>query len=120
MCGHAHTWLCCRLNVRLRKALFHSLLAAEIGFYDVTKASAVGTLNCLQPRSHTFACAFPGALIQIPKVIAFHQAHGFTVAHHCCLFGYAMQTGEITSRLSTDTSSVSDSVCLNLNVMLRR
>jgi hypothetical protein len=29
----------CRLNVRLRKALFHSLLAAEIGFFDVTKAS---------------------------------------------------------------------------------
>lgn len=29
------------------------------------------------------------------------------------------RTGEITSRLAADTSSVSDSVCLNLNVILR-
>ncbi|KAL6751648.1 hypothetical protein V8C86DRAFT_2773879 [Haematococcus lacustris] len=54
-----------KLNVRIRKRLFKSLLAAEVGFYDTTK------------------------------------------------------TGEITSRLSADTSTVSDSVCLNLNVMLR-
>lgn len=29
------------------------------------------------------------------------------------------KTGDITSRLSADTTSVSDSVCLNLNIMLR-
>ncbi len=29
------------------------------------------------------------------------------------------KTGEITSRLSADTTTVSDQICLNLNVMLR-
>lgn len=29
------------------------------------------------------------------------------------------KTGEITSRLSADTTTVADQVCLNLNVMLR-
>lgn len=54
-----------RMNVRIRKELFTSLLHQTIGFFDTTK------------------------------------------------------TGDITSRLSADTTSVSDSVCLNLNVMLR-
>ncbi|KAL6776308.1 hypothetical protein ACKKBG_A20615 [Auxenochlorella protothecoides x Auxenochlorella symbiontica] len=54
-----------RLNVRLRAALFASLLAQEAGFYDATR------------------------------------------------------TGDITSRLSADTTTVSDQVCLNLNIMLR-
>ncbi|KFM26191.1 ATP-binding cassette sub-family B member 9 [Auxenochlorella protothecoides] len=54
-----------RLNVRLRAALFASLLAQEAGFYDGTR------------------------------------------------------TGDITSRLSADTTTVSDQVCLNLNIMLR-
>ncbi|KAG2446750.1 hypothetical protein HYH02_008311 [Chlamydomonas schloesseri] len=54
-----------RLNVRLRKQLFHSLLQFEVGFFDTTK------------------------------------------------------TGEITSRLAADTSTVADQVGLNLNVMLR-
>ena len=54
-----------RLNVRIRRRLFASLLRQEIGFFDSTK------------------------------------------------------TGEITSRLSADTTTVADQVCLNLNVMLR-
>ncbi|KAG2435284.1 hypothetical protein HXX76_007360 [Chlamydomonas incerta] len=54
-----------RLNVRLRKQLFHSLLQFEVGFFDTTK------------------------------------------------------TGEITSRLAADTTTVADQVGLNLNVMLR-
>lgn len=54
-----------RLNVRLRRRLFHSLLHQDISFFDVTR------------------------------------------------------TGEITSRLSADTTTVSDQICLNLNVMLR-
>ena len=54
-----------RLNVRLRRALFESLLAQDAGFFDSTK------------------------------------------------------TGEITSRLAADTSTVSDQISLNLNVMLR-
>jgi hypothetical protein len=29
------------------------------------------------------------------------------------------KTGEVTSRLSADTTTVSDQICLNLNVMLR-
>lgn len=29
------------------------------------------------------------------------------------------KTGEITSRLAADTTTVSDQICLNLNVMLR-
>ncbi|GLC71744.1 hypothetical protein PLESTF_001161500 [Pleodorina starrii] len=54
-----------RLNVRLRKSLFHALLQMEVGFFDTNR------------------------------------------------------TGEIISRLSADTSTVSDQVGLNLNVMLR-
>lgn len=54
-----------RLNVRLRKALFASLMRQDPGFFDSTK------------------------------------------------------TGEITSRLAADTSTVSDQISLNLNVMLR-
>ncbi|KAG2494082.1 hypothetical protein HYH03_007724 [Edaphochlamys debaryana] len=54
-----------RLNVRLRKQLFHALLQFEIGYFDTTK------------------------------------------------------TGEITSRLAADTSTVADQVGLNLNVLLR-
>ena len=54
-----------RLNVRLRRRLFSSLLRQDAGFFDVTK------------------------------------------------------TGEITSRLAADTTTVSDQICLNLNVALR-
>jgi len=54
-----------RLNVRLRRTLFESLLKQDPGFYDTTK------------------------------------------------------TGEITSRLSADTATVSNQISLNLNVMLR-
>eukprot|EP00887_Chlorella_sp_A99_P006350 scaffold3.g6350.t1 len=55
-----------RLNVRIRKQLFASLMNQDTAFFDMTK------------------------------------------------------TGEITSRLSADTTTVSDQICLNLNVMLRR
>lgn len=54
-----------RLNVRLRSALFKSLLSQDVAFYDSEKI------------------------------------------------------GSLTSRLSADTSSVSDSVSLNLNIMVR-
>ncbi|KAG7669825.1 hypothetical protein Ndes2437B_g06013 [Nannochloris sp. 'desiccata'] len=54
-----------RLNVRLRRTLFESLMKQDPGFYDTTK------------------------------------------------------TGEITSRLAADTTTVSDQISLNLNVMLR-
>lgn len=54
-----------RLNVRLRKRLFASLMSQEVGFYDTTK------------------------------------------------------TGDVTSRLAADTTTVSDQISLNLNVMLR-
>lgn len=54
-----------RLNVRLRRRLFHSLTCQDSGFFDTTK------------------------------------------------------TGEITSRLAADTTTVSDQISLNLNVMLR-
>ncbi len=54
-----------RLNVRLRRTLFASLMQQDTGFYDTTK------------------------------------------------------TGEITSRLAADTTTVSDQISLNLNVMLR-
>ena len=54
-----------RLNVRIRRRLFGSLMAQDAAFFDGTK------------------------------------------------------TGDITSRLSSDTTTVSDQICLNLNVMLR-
>ena len=54
-----------RLNVRIRRTLFASLMRQDTGFYDTTK------------------------------------------------------TGEITSRLAADTTTVSDQISLNLNVMLR-
>lgn len=54
-----------RLNVRLRRTLFASLIRQEAGFFDTTK------------------------------------------------------TGDITSRLAADTTTVSDQISLNLNVMLR-
>lgn len=63
--GGLFTVAMARLNVRIRRRLFASLLRQEIGFFDSTK------------------------------------------------------TGEITSRLSADTTTVADQVCLNLNVMLR-
>lgn len=37
----------------------------------------------------------------------------------CRSFFDTTKTGEITSRLSADTTTVSDQICLNLNVMLR-
>ena len=63
--GGLFTVAAMRLNVRIRRTLFHSLLHQDAGFFDTTK------------------------------------------------------TGEITSRLSADTTTVSDQICLNLNVMLR-
>ena len=54
-----------RLNVRIRRRLFGSLMGQDAAFFDGTK------------------------------------------------------TGDITSRLSSDTTTVSDQICLNLNVMLR-
>ena len=63
--GGLFTLSMCRLNVRLRKRLFKSLLYQDVGFFDLNK------------------------------------------------------TGELSSRLSSDTSTVSDQISLNLNVMLR-
>ena len=63
--GGLFTAAMARLNVRIRRELFGSLLTQEIGFFDTSK------------------------------------------------------TGEITSRLAADTTTVSDQICLNLNVALR-
>eukprot|EP00890_Picochlorum_soloecismus_P002479 jgi/Picsp_1/3231/NSC_06071-R1_atp-binding cassette sub-family b member 9 len=63
--GGLFTYAMTRLNVRLRKKLFSSLLKQDCGFFDTNK------------------------------------------------------TGDITSRLSADTTTVSDQICLNLNVMMR-
>ena len=63
--GGLFTYAMTRLNVRLRKKLFSSLLKQDSGFYDTTR------------------------------------------------------TGDITSRLSADTTTVSDQICLNLNIMMR-
>lgn len=41
------------------------------------------------------------------------------IAPLCRSFFDTTKTGEITSRLSADTTTVSDQICLNLNVMLR-
>lgn len=66
----------------------------------------------------------------MPRLLERCPSHARTaqlLAKHACPsfdkqdvgFYDTTKTGEITSRLSADTTTVSDQICLNLNVMLR-
>lgn len=79
-----------RLNVRIRTQLFASLLRQEIGFYDTSK-----TGNRVEPFH-------PGDISGMHDLM---KVKGLA--------------GDITSRLSADTTTVSDQICLNINVVVR-
>ena len=65
--------------------------------------------------------AAPGWACCCPDGERMHPASGtsFCLTLSRCSFFDTTKTGEITSRLSADTTTVSDQICLNLNVMLR-
>ena len=107
-----------RLNVRIRTRLFQSLLRQEQGFFDVTRSGMAPLPSiCLLPsRDQAAACllAHLAFLLRFAALAAlqtfFRLLHGH-IPSACA--------GDITSRLSADTTTVADQVCLNLNVFLR-
>ena len=98
-----------RLNVRIRTRLFQSLLRQEIGFFDVTRSGKpflrllVSDLQCSQSQP-----------LVLWSCLCYGSPSRLTLYMHMSRFA-----GDITSRLSADTTTVSDQVCLNLNVFLR-
>jgi ABC-type multidrug transport system fused ATPase/permease subunit len=102
-----------RLNVRIRQELFKSLLAQEVGFYDTAQTGAglwdVGVLGFVGEELVWGAPAWESLSLRT-----------ITEAQHKlpCL-SVVMAAGEISSRLSADTTTVSDAISLNLNVLVR-
>jgi len=97
-----------RLSVRIRSRLFDSILAQELGYFDCTKTGARGAPAAL-------ARGWPSC-----KACALwpHFQHAAALAKQ--LIPVLLRTaGEITSRLSADTTTVSEQICLNLNVRAR-
>ena len=84
-------YACARVNIKIKRNLFDSLVHQEIGFFDVTKTGI----------THSFLFKMICKLFLL-KVI--------------CL---AIISGEITSRLTADCDTMSATIATNLNVFLR-
>jgi hypothetical protein len=128
-----------RLNVRIRRALFGSLLAQEIGFYDTAQTGARARA-CVCVCVCVCVCACARAVVRrvCVRVLVFSSVRGGVVeclgrpppharASPSAAVAAAARgntrarahAGEISSRLSADTTTVSDSISLNLNVLVR-
>ncbi len=89
----------CAINsftCRVKKQLFGSLVRQDIGFFETIKTG----------RSNPISDAFT-------QVIYFSHHQFLNSNYWICL------SGDITSRLSTDTTLMSRAVALNVNVLLR-
>ncbi|MEQ2201267.1 hypothetical protein XENOCAPTIV_010004 [Xenoophorus captivus] len=94
--GGVFTLTFARLNLRLRSHLFKTLMRQEIAFFDENH-----TGNAEAHRSSLSALMYP-------------SVYFFSVITCIC-----WPTGDILSRLSADTTQVSDLISQNVNVFLR-
>ena len=107
-----------RLNVRIRQQLFRSLMhqARRPG----RMPAALQNLSLLLPPS---LLLFPPPLAPRPPPPTALPLPPLSSPPgpppQDAGFFDTTKTGEVTSRLSADTTTVSDQICLNLNVMLR-
>ncbi|KAJ9509930.1 hypothetical protein QJQ45_011470 [Haematococcus lacustris] len=110
--GGLFTVVMSKLNVRIRKRLFKSLLACHV---LLSYAKRTPHPCDAEARNHWEFLTAKSLVLRM----SLGPWQRWVRPQAEVGFYDTTKTGEITSRLSADTSTVSDSVCLNLNVMLR-